>query len=74
MKVDIQKMTLTVNQIISMANLGAAVVQAGAGVVQSVLGVLRQRGYEVDTESLDELIADAERRRLLAAREKLADK
>ena len=69
MKVDVAKMTLTLQQVMTLANLGAAVVTAGAGVVSQVLDILRARGYEADTAALDELIIDAERRRLIAEQE-----
>ena len=69
MKVDVAKMTLTLQQVMTLANLGAAVVTAGAGVVSQVVDILRARGYEADTAALDELIIDAERRRLIAEQE-----
>lgn len=70
--IDLTKLQGTLTQVISLANLGGAVVQAGAGVVSQVVAILRTHGYEVDTSNLDELIADAERRRQIAANEKNA--
>lgn len=70
--IDIAKIATTLQQVTALANLGAAVVQAGAGAVAQVLAICRQRGYDVDTSALDELIADAERRRQIAEREKTA--
>lgn len=70
---DVSKLTTALNQTIALANLGGAVVQAGAAVVEQVLGILRAHSVEVDTTHLDELIADIERRRQLAAQESQAD-
>jgi len=67
---DAANIAKTLQQVMALANLGGAVVQAGAGVVAQVTSILQARGYEVDTRALDELIADAERRQQLAESEK----
>lgn len=73
MTIDPAKITATLNQVMALANLGGAIVQAGAGVVAQVVAILKARGYEADTQALDELIQDAERRRLIAEREAKAE-
>lgn len=69
MTIDITKIALYGQQFMALANLGAAIVQAGAGVVAQVTAILKAHGYEHDTSALDELIADAERRRQIAIAE-----
>lgn len=71
-KITIAGLLASGNQIIALAQLGGAIVSAGVGVFEQVKAILRKEGYEHDTSELDELLADAERRRQLAAREKNA--
>lgn len=49
--------------------IGQQVVQAGAGVMAQIRSVLEANGIEADTAALDQVIADADRRRAIAERE-----
>ena len=49
--------------------VGQQVIAAGAGVWSQIQAVLRSNGIEADTSALDEVIADAERRKAIALAE-----
>ena len=66
---DLDQIARIVGQVASVANVGAAGVSALVGAIVQIASVLRQRGYDVDTQKLTELMADAERRRQIALAE-----
>lgn len=49
--------------------LGQQVVAAGAGVLGQIQDVLKANGIEADTAALEQVIADADRRKALAERD-----
>jgi hypothetical protein len=71
--VDLDKIARIVTQASSIANVGAAGAQALVGAVIQIAAILRQRGYDVDTDALDRLMTDAERRRQIAIAEAQAE-
>ena len=66
---DLDQIARIVGQVASVANVGAAGVSTLVGAIVQISAVLKQRGYDVDTAKLTELMADAERRRQIALRE-----
>ena len=66
---DLDQIARIVGQVASVANVGAAGVSALVGAIVQISAVLKQRGYDVDTQKLSELMADAERRRQIALSE-----
>jgi hypothetical protein len=53
-------------------NIGIGAVKSGAGALAQIKGIIASHGYDSDTSALDELTADADRRRQIAAAEKEA--
>lgn len=49
--------------------LGQQIVQRGTAVWEQIKGVLAQHGIEADTVALDDVIADADRRKAQAERD-----
>lgn len=69
MRIDIGKLTVTLQQVVGLAQLGFGLLQMGAAEVARVKAASAARGYTIDTFALDDLIADAERRKNLAEQE-----
>lgn len=69
MNVDLEKIARIVTQVSTISNVGAAGATALVGAIVQISAVLRQRGYAIDTEALDRLMSDAERRRQIALQE-----
>jgi len=63
---------MTVAALVQWIQLGQQVVAAGSGLWMQISAILKTHNIEADTSALDEVIADADRRRALAAAEKTA--
>jgi hypothetical protein len=56
--------------LIQWMQIGQHVISAGSGLYSQIMAVIRSSGYAGDTSALDEAIADADRRKAIAAQEK----
>jgi hypothetical protein len=67
--IDVKVVEGVLKQAISLASLGSGVLASVTSLVGNVISAMKQRGYELDTAELDELIADASRRQKIAEQE-----
>lgn len=55
--------------IIQWIGIGQQIIASGSGLYSQIMGILRANGIQADTSALDEVIADADRRKAIAEAE-----